>query len=349
MKQAPTVDRLLEIESLAFSDIWKFRGCVLEAWPKSRMKISDRSQAPFSRARFVGDFFHELLSKFTAELTESQNNDPNHVRRLAVSLLEEHREKLLKTYPDDISGLDYWPEISEIVDSAIDYKLAATVTEAKISSEVFVMAPLIKAHGILDEVQETASQLKVIEYKTTSKPERLLSERNIAQVHFYALLVGQNTSKTVKLELRGLRGNRAAVEIDEILLLRQEEKLQTFFSLLEHINLDRPITATNPDRSRCPSCNRRFSCPALLSPHPHSHGSGFEQAVLENIEIHAHKVTGRVIGGTIPVGAYVVDGLGIDADATFSSDSIAVVDRMTIEEGRILKASPKSSLFWITK
>ena len=210
-------------------------------------------------------------------------------------------------------------------------------------------APLIKAHGILDELQETVSKLKIVEYKTTSNPETLLSERNIAQVHFYALLARQNTSKMVQVELRGLRGNRAVVEIDEALLLRQEEKIQRFFNLLSDIDLDRPITATNPDRSLCPNCNRRFSCPALLRVHPHSHGRGFEQAVLANIEMDTHKVTGKVIGGTIPVGAYVVHGLDIDAAAICSPDSIAVVDRMTIEEGGILKASPKSSLFWITK
>lgn len=332
------ISSLMPVRSVSFSDYKHFNRCLVASWPRNKVVFANKGiSKPTSRAILVGLLYHEMLDALGDLYELDYESGVRCIRETFRQLITQYRERYADTLAVETSTIDYWPEISAIVQSVIlvferDLDMGLRpIREKPLTSEH------LRMHGVIDEIIESTASITITEYKTTQDPARLDQERHLDQVHFYALLVKDYYSKRVRLRLQGLLGAFLDVPFDENRIAHILQNIQRFFEAADAINeTSDVIDLCQVSRDTCPTCQYRLSCPAIFSSIHESIGSGNEVAILDNLPVTAdNEYVVEVLAGTVPRGKTSLDSSILNPSLNNTSGRVAV-DGITVKDGQLV-------------
>lgn len=336
MERTTKISRLKAVKSLSFSDYAHLGRCRVASWPaKSVIMEIGRSSLPVSRAIVVGLFFHDMLKSLDGLYDLGYEKGVLKIRSTFLELLRTYRSRFSNSLAIEPSAFDYWPEITAIVRSVIEVFELDLDVGRRPTREKSLKSKRLRMHGIIDEIYETSDSVVITEYKTTQDASRLAKERNIDQIHFYALLVREHYSKPIEAQLKGLLGASVEVPIEEDRLLLVSQRVERFFGTSRELGETSAIVdLCNVSAETCPNCAYRLSCPAVLEFANDSIGDENEIAVVDKISSRDAGIIAHVSAGTVPTGALVIDDSNIGI-SSIGTNCKLVMDGLTYDEGRL--------------
>ncbi len=336
MERTSKILRLSAVDSLSFSDYANLGGCLVRSWPGRHVLLEGQgSNSPKSRASVVGLFYHDMLKRLDGAYELGYEDGVRHIRSTFSELIGVYRSRYVDTLTAESTPLDYWPEITSIVRSAIQVFERDLDEDCKPTREKILKSERLRIHGIVDEILESNESVLITEYKTIQHASRLDQERHLDQVHFYTLLAREHYKKSVAARLCGLLGTSFEVNIEEDRLELISRRVKEFFERASGVAEESDVQALcDVSRETCPGCRYRRSCPAILGSSYPSIGDGHEIAVLSNIMVVDGKIVAKIIAGTIPIGhVRVVDPYAISLLKDLDGD--LVVDELVFDDGEL--------------
>ena len=122
--------------------------------------------------------------------------------------------------------------------------------------------------GSIDELYLEYERVRLVDYKTTYKTERLLSENNLDQIHLYAYLINENFNKYPdEIKILGISEASVAIEVDEshsekIVLDMINVRGSTNQKIKYHVSV---AELCSPGPGWCMYCKYKSICPSVVN------------------------------------------------------------------------------------
>ena len=247
---------------MSFSTYWRGRKCPGAAIPAKCISSANLvGPGDIKRHVLLGRFFHDLV-KATAN-SERRDREPKEVVEDAFwSVAREFATR----FPN--LELEYEPRVQDIYDTVnrrVDFKFGYP-RELLVETELVSMDQLL--FGIPDWVMITDEDVELVDFKLSTTPEGLRSEKNIAQLAFYAHLVEEVFGRyPTRIRLIGLNGVETEVQVSRDaacqLTHNAREMLDVFLEAKRgHLPLEQIAT---PSESACSNCRYSHICERAIS------------------------------------------------------------------------------------
>lgn len=204
-------------------------------------------------ARIIGKFFHELIRK--AATCDLGGNHRENLEYVFSELVKQYKAER----PD--LNLGFSPLVRDIYETVCEHISPLFNGEFEVEREIESRDSAL--YGTPDWVATTGDAIEIIDFKLTTKIERLTTEKNLAQLDFYAFLVGDSTGTFPESgRLIGLNGVEANAKLSET---RSRDLANAARGML--VRLGASINdgscledLATPNRSECATCKFRVVC-----------------------------------------------------------------------------------------
>lgn len=193
---------------LSFSRYWESRECLAAGLPQEALnvRVSDAANEPDPKM-LIGRFYHSLVRAVAYKVQKGLPKENS-----LIESFPEVAQAYSERYPS--LNLDYDPIVQRIYDTVRNDIQFFAGDDTDLYVEVEIRSGDALLFGTPDWVLIRQGSIQLIDFKLTTRPESLLSDRNKAQLAFYSYLVmeayGQPPSD---VQLVGLDGATAQVRV----------------------------------------------------------------------------------------------------------------------------------------
>jgi len=204
----------------------------------------------------MGRFFHSLV-KAVADKIEQGSPESDSLINEFPRVVQKYSER----YPS--LNLDYDPFVQRIYDTVRNDIEFGVKRDRQLFVEIEISSEDSLLFGSPDWVKIQDSGIELIDFKLTANSDRLLSEKNTAQLAFYSYLVSESYGQfPTRIQLVGLNGAHTHVDISSAVanqIAEEARACQKRLSQAEHECLTLEDLA-NPDPRVCPHCRYSEIC-----------------------------------------------------------------------------------------
>ena len=193
---------------MSFSRYWDSRVCPAAGLPKNALstRASDVFSEPSSQM-LIGRFYHSLVKAVARKVEQGMSKEESTAEEFP-KVVQQYSER----YPN--LNLDYDPFVQRIYDTVRNDIEFGGDEDRELHVEIEISSSDSLLFGSPDWVMIRKSGTHLIDFKLTTKPDRLLSEKNSAQLAFYSYLVMDFYGQLpTDVQLVGLNGASAQVQI----------------------------------------------------------------------------------------------------------------------------------------
>ena len=269
VKDLPQVISVSEIDTISFSVYVKIRKCIMYGLPGTNIELDGTLDTKgYSVGLVLGNLYHELLNR----LDDLAGLDCEKASEVLANYLDDYANRAGVLYSTDkIASVKVFKLKKEVND--IYMSVWGKFLEQERSTGSYLREKTFKSKeedliGVIDELYLEDEIIRLVDYKTTYKVKKLLSEHNLDQIHFYAYLINENFNKYPdETKILGISEASAAIEVDKshsekIALDMINARVSTNQKIKYHASL---AELCSPDPRWCVSCKYKSICPSVIN------------------------------------------------------------------------------------
>ena len=227
------------------------RVCLAAGLPTRALSIVvPKPHGDLNPQMLIGRFYHSLVKAVVENIEQGSS-----VEASLIDAFPQVVHEFSERYPR--LNLDFDPFVQRIYDTVRNNIEFGTDRDRQLFVETEISSKDSLLFGSPDWVMVQESGIQLIDFKLTTKPDRLLSEKNTAQLSFYSYLVAESYGQfPTDIQLVGLNGAHAHAELSPAeanKVAKEARACQRSISVaqIETMSLE---DFANPSPQVCPHC-----------------------------------------------------------------------------------------------